>query len=250
MIRLGRVAQLARYPVKSMAGTTGESAEMGWHGFNGDRRFAFRRLEPDGRAPWLTASRLPGLILYRPFGEDAGTGEPLPTHVRTPRGNDLELRGEALREEIAGQCGVAVELVQLAHGIFDEASISVISDATITGIGNDVGAELDRRRFRANIVLETDGRAPFLEDGWVGGTLVFGDDESAPAVAVTSRDVRCVMINLDPETAKQDARVLKSVVQLNATNAGVYGSVVRPGTLHVGQSVSLVTDGSTQGRAH
>src|SRR5262245_26136402 len=51
---LGVVAELVRYPVKSMAGIAIESAFLGWHGFNGDRRFAFRREGEDGGFPWLT----------------------------------------------------------------------------------------------------------------------------------------------------------------------------------------------------
>jgi uncharacterized protein YcbX len=132
--------------------------------------------------------------------------------------------------------------MRLRHGIFDDAPVSVISLATIAGISRATGADLDRRRFRANIVLETHNSEPFLEDEWVGGTLVFGEREPMPAVSVTMRDVRCMMINLDPDTAKQDGRVLKTVVGLNANNAGVYGTVVRPGTIHVGQTVSLILD--------
>ena len=112
--------------------------------------------------------------------------------------------------------------------------------ATIAGIGRDVGVELDRRRFRANIVLETRDVEPFLEDGWVGGTLVFGNSEPRPAVSVTAHDVRCMMINLDPDTGTQDARVLKTVVRLNMNNAGVYGTAVHTGTIRVGDPVSLV----------
>jgi len=133
-----------------------------------------------------------------------------------------------------------VELMKLKHGIFDDASVSVISLATIAGIARETGAELDRRRFRANIVLETNKSEVFLEDEWVGGTLVFGDQEPRPAVSVTMRDLRCVMINLDPDTGAQDARVMKTVVRLNKNNAGVYGTVVQTGAIHVGQSVSLI----------
>ncbi len=239
---LGRVCELVRYPVKSMAGTVTESAFLGWHGLAGDRRFAFRRLGDDGGSPWLTASRVAELILYHPAGLDESTGEPLPTHIRTPAGTRVELRGAELQSEIAERFGGGVELMKLKHGIFDEASISVISLATIAGIGAEAGVNLDRRRFRANIVLETRDREPFLEDGWVGGTLVFGDREPRPAVSVTARDVRCVMINLDPDTGTQDKRVLKTVVRLNKNNAGVYGTVVRTGTIHVGDPVSLVVD--------
>ena len=242
MIQLGHVCELARYPVKSMAGTATESAFLGWHGLDGDRRFAFRRLGDDSGFPWLSASRLPKLILYHPLGLDESTGEPLPTHVRTPDGRHLELRSAELEREVAERFGSNVELMKFKHGIFDDASVSVISLATIAGVGREVGGDLDRRRFRANIVLETRNSEPFLEDGWVGGTLVFGDSEPKLAVSVTACDVRCMMINLDPDTGTQDARVLKSVVRLNKNNAGVYGTVVQTGTIRVGQPVSLVFD--------
>jgi hypothetical protein len=50
-----------------------------------------------------------------------------------------------------------------------------------------------------------------------------------------------VMINLDPDTAKQDPRIMKAAVRLNNNNAGAYTNVVRTGQLVVGQSVSLIT---------
>jgi len=239
---LGRVCELVRYPVKSMAGTATESAFLGWHGLDGDRRFAFLRLGDDSGFPWLTASRVAELLLYHPFGLDESTGEPLPTHVRTPAGTQLELRSEELQSEVAERFEKTVELMQLKHGIFDEAPVSVISLATIAGIGGEAGVDLDRRRFRANIFLETRDREPFLEDRWVGGTLVFGNSEPRPAVSVTVRDARCMVINLDPDTGRQDARVLKTVVRLNKNNAGVYGTVLQTGTIRVGDPVSLVLD--------
>jgi len=239
-IDLGPIHELTRYPVKSMAGVSADSAFLGWHGLAGDRRFAFRRLGDHSGFPWLSASRLPELILYHPFGLDARTGEPLPTHVRTPTGTELELRGLELEREIAERLGGGVELMNLKHGIFDDAAISVITFATIAGIGRTAETELDPRRFRANIVLDTRDQTPFDEDDWLGGTLLFGDAEPHPALRVTSRDLRCMMINLDPDTAAQDARIMKAVVALNDNYAGVYGTVVQTGAIHVGQHVTLV----------
>jgi uncharacterized protein YcbX len=242
MIELGHIRELVRYPVKSMAGIATESAFLGWHGLDGDRRFAFRRIGDGSGFPWLSASRLAALLLYRPFGLDESSGEPLPTHVRTPDGAEVELGSVELQSEIAGRFGGGVELMKLKHGIFDDAPISVITLATISGIGVEAGLELDRRRFRGNIVLDTHDRQPFLEDAWAGGTLLFGSGESRPAVRVTAHDVRCMMINLDPDTAVQDPRVLKTVVRLNDNNAGVYGTVVQTGMIRVGEPVSLVMD--------
>ena len=239
---IGHVHELMRYPIKSMAGTVIESTFLGWHGFAGDRRFAFRYLEGDSGFPWLSASRVPELLLYYPLGLDESTGETLPTHVRASTGRHLELRGAELRGEIAERCGSGVELMHLKHGIFDDAQVSLISLDTISAIGHETGMDLDRRRFRANIVLQTLDRDPFVEDAWVGGILVFGNSEPRPAMCVTARDVRCMMINLDPDTASQDPRVLKAAIRLNNNNAGVYATVVRMGTIRVGDPVSLISD--------
>jgi len=131
-------------------------------------------------------------------------------------------------------------LMKLKHGIFDEASVSVISLATISGIGSEVGQELDTRRFRANIVVATDSTEPFLEDRWIGGRLVFGSNEVGPMLWVTMRDLRCVMINLDPDTAEQDPSIMKAAVRLNENNAGAYANVARTGQVSVGQPVSFI----------
>jgi uncharacterized protein YcbX len=237
---LGRISAIYRYPVKSMAGELIEAARLGWHGIEGDRRFSFRRLADVGGFPWLTAGKLPELILYQPFGRDTSSDEPAPTHVRTPEGTNLELRSAALREDISRRYGGAsIELMRLKHGIFDEASVSVISLATIRNLEREAGRPLDVRRFRPNLVIDTHQDGPFGEDGWVGGVLEFGPDGSGAAVTVTMRDVRCMMLNLDPATAKQDPEVMKTVVRVNQNNAGVYGVIVRTGELRIGQSVRI-----------
>lgn len=239
-IEVGRVRELFRYPVKSMAGVALESAMLGWYGIAGDRRFAFRRTNDTTGFPWLTASRLPGLLLYQPFGQEANGAEPLPTHVRTPAGNELALRSDELRAELANQFGNDIELMKLNQGIFDAAGISLITRATLDGIAQTSGIERDSRRFRPNIVLETHASQSFHEDNWVGGTLIFGERETGAAISIMMRDERCMMINLDPDTARQHPAVLKAVVRMNQNNAGVYATVVREGTLAVGQLVTLL----------
>jgi uncharacterized protein YcbX len=88
-MELGRISAIFRYPVKSMAGELLDVARLSWHGIEGDRRLAFRRLTDKSGFPWLTASKLPQLLLYKPFGRNSNTAgsntaELLPTHVRTP----------------------------------------------------------------------------------------------------------------------------------------------------------------------
>jgi uncharacterized protein YcbX len=179
-------------------------------------------------------------VLYKPFGFDRNTAELLPTHVRTPDGKEYELRSNELRDEISRLYGSDVELMNLRHGIFDEASISVINLSTVHGVGRESGRNVDLRRFRPNVVIETNSAGPFEEDKWVGGTLLFGEENSGAAVSVTLRDERCVMVNLDPDTAERDSEVMKTIVRLNGNYAGVYCTVVRAGELRVGQLVTLL----------
>src|SRR5260221_8634012 len=83
-VKIGEVEALFRYPVKSMSGELLEVADLGWHGLDGDRRLAFRRTDDRGGFPWLTATKLPDLILFAP--ERRGPpppGEPPPPR-RTP----------------------------------------------------------------------------------------------------------------------------------------------------------------------
>jgi uncharacterized protein YcbX len=241
-MELGRISAIFRYPVKSMAGELLDVARLGWHGIEGDRRLAFRRLTDKSEFPWLNASKLPELLLYKPFRLESNNAELLPTHVRTPDGNEYELRSDELRKDVSSRYGGDVELMNLKHGIFDESPISVISLGTVGGVERESGRGeglCDLRRFRPNVVLETNSAEPFEEDRWVGRTLMFGEANSGPAVRITMKDERCVMVNFDPDTAARDSEVMKTVVRLNENYAGVYGTVVRAGELRVGQVVTL-----------
>lgn len=238
-MKIGRISAIFRYPVKSMAGESLDVASLGLHGIEGDRRLAFRRLADKSAFPWLTASRLPRLLLYKPFRLKSHAGEPLPTHVRTPDGNELELESEELRKEISIQHGSDLELMNLKHGIFDEGCVSVISFGTVRSIERESGRDIDLRRFRPNIVIETGRSKPFEEDSWVGRTLLFGEANIGAAVGITLKDERCVMVNFDPDTAERDSNVMKTIVRMNQNCAGVYGTVVKSGELRVGQVVTL-----------
>lgn len=242
IIHVGYVHELWRYPVKSMAGVATDSAFLGWHGLQGDRRFAFRRLNDNSGFPWLSASRLPELLLYKPQGVDENAQDPVPTNIRTPEGMDFPLGSAELQNSVAEKFGSPLELMKLRNGIFDETSVSLMHLATIAAIGREAGQTLDARRFRENILITSEATEPFLEDRWVGGRLVFGSNGVGPMINVTMRDERCVMINLDPDTAEQDPRIMKAAVRLNRNNAGVYGTVARTGQISVGQSVSLIVE--------
>ena len=243
LMEIGQVEAIFRYPVKSMGGERLEASELGWHGLEGDRRLAFRRMGSHDRSgfPWLSASKLPDLIRFAPQrrGNPAPGELDRPTHIRTPDGEELPVFGEELAAEVGRRYGARVEMMELKHGIFDEASISVIALDTVGEIGRLAGRSLDVRRFRPNVVVRLLRPGPFQEDEWVGGVLSFGVGDDAPAVTVTMRDVRCSMLNLDPDTASPAPEVMKAVVGAHQNTAGVYGAVTRVGRLAVGQTIFL-----------
>ncbi len=240
-IEIGKIEAIFRYPVKSMRGEPLDAATLGWHGLQGDRRFAFRRLNDGGAFPWLSASALPDLINFTPLrrGDGDGDGEALPTHVRTPEGEELPVFDAALAAEVSRRHRAPVEMMQLKHGIFDDGTISVITSETAREICQLAGRGADVRRFRPNVVVRSARPVPFEEDQWVGGVLTFGEGAEAPAVAVTLRDVRCSMVNFDPDGGPSAPEVLKAVVRANQNCAGIYGTVTRCGRLAVGQTIVL-----------
>ena len=238
-LEIGQVEGLFRYPVKSMRGEELAAAKLGWHGLDGDRRLAFRRIDDRSGFPWLTAGKLPELLLFSPLHRESAAHGDLPTHVRTPDGEQLPVFGEVLATEVERHYGAPVQMMQLKHGIFDDASISVIASDTVGEIGRLSGRKPDVRRFRPNVVVRLSRPGPFQEDGWLGGVLSFGEEDDAPAITVTMRDVRCSMVNLDPDSACAAPEIMKAVVRANQNNAGIYGTVTRTGRLAIGQAIFL-----------
>lgn len=240
-IEIGTIEALYRYPVKSMRGEALDAATLGWHGVEGDRRLALRRLDERGGFPWLTAGKLPVLTQFTPE-RDGGPDDALPTHVRTPEGERLTLFGDELAADVARRPGgTGVQMTHLKHGIFDDASLSVITSDTVGEVCRLAGRDADVRRFRPNVLVRSTRGTPFEEDAWIGGIVTFGDGDDAPAIAVTMRDIRCGMVNIDPDGGGTSPEVLKAVVRANDTVAGIYATVTRTGRLAVGQTIRLHT---------
>ena len=235
--KIGEIEGLFRYAVKSMSGELLEVADLGWHGLDGDRRLAFHRADDRGGFPWLTATRLPELILFAPQRRGPAPGPNLPTHVRTPEGEELAVFGHELATEVGRRHGSPVQMMHLDRGIFDEASLSVITSTTVGEIGRLSAQRPDVRRFRPNVLIASLRSVPFEEDEWVGGVLTFGEAGETASVGVTNRDERCSMVNFDPDSARAAAEVLKTIVRVRDNKAGVYGTVTRRGRLAVGQPV-------------
>jgi uncharacterized protein len=224
------VDSLHRYPVKSMRGQTLERAEVNWNGFEEDRRYAFMRTENRSGFPWLTGTKYPALTLYTAQLEPST----MSVRVTDSAGIERDLYDPDLTAQLEVAYGEPLRVTRSDRGIFDEFPISIVTRQSLTALEHDLSIPMDNRRFRANFVLDTADDQPFVEDQWVGSHLEFS---GGLVVRITTRDVRCSMINLEPDSANADPRVLKHVVRHRENCLGVYGHVEQPGWVGVGETV-------------
>jgi uncharacterized protein YcbX len=209
-----RVAELWRYPVKSMGGERLEEARLAEDGIAGDRVVAV--FDTSGRI--LTARTRPLLLGHRAtIGPD---GEPLVD------GRPWTDPAVARDVEAAGGPGARLQRVE-GSDRFDILPLLVATDGAIASLG------YDRRRFRPNLLV---GDVPGLaERTWEGRLLRAGEC----LIAVRDLRGRCVMTTFDPDNLSQDVNVLRRIVREMGGTLALNCSVARGGTLRVGDPVEL-----------
>jgi uncharacterized protein YcbX len=158
--------------------------------------------------------------------------------VTTAEGWELPWDDPAVAEEVGRALGHPVSLVRSAVGVHDAAPIHLLTTASLPAAQAWVaGEEIDRRRFRANVIVELDEPEPFAEAGWVGAALALGD--SGPVLQVVSPTERCAITTFDPDTLERDNRVLAGLACERENLFGIYARVARPGWARVGDAVTL-----------
>lgn len=121
---------------------------------------------------------------------------------------------------------------------FDAAVVHVLTTATLDRLrALYPQGRFEVRRFRPNMVIEiTNGGTTFVENAWIGRTLLIG---AAVRLNITGPCPRCVMTTLAQGDLRADAGILRTAAQHNQANVGVYASVLRGGKVRRGDSVSL-----------
>jgi uncharacterized protein YcbX len=214
-MRVGVVVGLWRYPVKSMAGQALDEVAVSWHGFAGDRRWAFLRENvPRSGFPWLTIRQRADLCRYRPWFADPAKPASSKTFVTTPEGREFEVIDAGLGARLGARA------VKLDRGTFDAMPLSLLTTGS--------AGELDVRRFRPNLLV--DGGP---EEAWVGRVLRIG----GLRMRVDRRDERCAVVNVDPETAQRNPEILRTIARERELCLGVYGSTIEPGLVSAGDAV-------------
>jgi uncharacterized protein YcbX len=259
---VGHVESLWRYPVKSMRGEQLQAAFVGFPGIYGDRLYALRSSAAPKGFPYLTGREQQLLLRCRPrFREPEQMMKPsnlaeaeaigpgltplyastteLALDVETPDGQMLSIDDprliDMLRKDIRDVHKLT--LIRSDRAMTDCRPISLFSVQTARKLGEELGIDIDKRRFRANIYFELVSDSPFGEDEFVGGKLQIG---ARTVIAVTDRDPRCKMITFDPDSGQANPDIMRQVAKDHDGKAGIYGAVVVEGIIHPGDKIALL----------
>lgn len=284
-----RVAEIHRYPVKSMQGERLMRAHIGPAGIPGDRAWALR----DEKRGGLTgAKKLPGLMsmaarfarepgeerspeVHIQFGDDTVSSasgdidaalsraldhpvtlwpllpaDQVEHYRREPPAEDTD-QTAALRalfgrteDEALPDLTQFPEVLATHHTppgtYFDAYPLLIMTRASLEALTEQaaaagIDATFDLRRFRPNLLLDTDEDG-FVENAWVGRTLALG----SARVRVEMACPRCIMTTHGFDDVPRDPRVMRALVRHNDGNLGVYASVVEAGSVSAGDDVTLV----------
>ena len=207
------VKGLWRYPVKSLAGEAIASAELTPDGIPGDRIVQVHG--PEG----VRTSRRQHLMLglHGTLGED---GRPLIDGHLWDSAAALALVKKAAGDDATLEAYDGLER-------FDVLPLLVATDGAVAEFGRDV------RRLRPNILIG--GVSGMDEIQWPGGTLRIGE----AVVRLDSLRARCPMTTVDPDSLERDPEVLKDIGRRFGGRIALNADVLRRGTIHVGDPVTL-----------
>jgi uncharacterized protein YcbX len=210
------VAELWRYPVKSLSGEPLTRAELTAHGIVGDRVVHIR----NARSHVVTARTKPRLLALRGTW-DATRGEPLidGREWQSPEA------AAAVRDAV-GEEAILVRDESLER--FDVLPLLVATDGAIAELG------VDRRRLRPNIVIA--GVEGLAEREWPGRKLRVGET----IISVAEVRERCVMTTYDPDTQVQDLSVLRRIVKQFGGRMALDCDVIQEGRLAIGDPVDVL----------
>ena len=231
-----RVEELWRYPVKSLQGERLDVAELGGEGIEGDRQWALFDLETGFG---LTARRVPELLFgasrLRP---DGGVEIVLPDGTVTAAdavlsdwlGRPVELRSAAAVTERPRFEAPDDNFAEARRGWHDwmggEGAFHDDSDGRVSLVSTATLGTWDRRRFRANVVLDGGG-----EDELVGTKVRLGE----ATLAIGCRIPRCVMVTRpQPGGIGRDTGVLKTIHRERGGELAIGAQVLAPGIVRTG----------------
>ena len=208
------LAELWRYPVKSMGGERLTEAAVDAGGIPGDRVVHVE--DQQGRV--VTSRSRPRLLLHHAtLGAD---GE--------PRVDGRPWNRDDVASDVRAAAGAGTRLVRDdGQERFDVLPLLVATDGAIASLGYDT------RRFRPNLLIG--GVTGLAERNWEGSHLHIGET----VVRMVSLRRRCVMTTFDPETAEQNVEVLLRIHRELGGLLALDCDVIQPGIVRVGDPVAV-----------
>ncbi len=273
---VGSVSRLWHYPVKSMAGEEVEESVVTERGLSGDRAFAVVDRETGEIASAKQPRKWARLLDCKASIGADGDG---PAVITLPDGRRLSSDDPGLSSALSELLGCAVSLEKSAapgatyeaswpdiEGVyqqgsethervsvaappgtfFDVSSIHLLTTASLARLGQEHPGSDDLRRFRPNLLLDTQESDGYVENAWAGRTLSVG---AAVRLRVILPTPRCVMTTLAQGELPIDVGVLRAIARSNLVEVGtpgramaclgVYAVVAQGGVVRRGDTVTL-----------
>lgn len=210
MQHIGDLANIWRYPVKSLAAEALQHTRVEADGIPGDR----------------------GAALFVESGH-ARLGKA----YRGKEHNLLHTVREAARAQRMGaERGVELRVrAQAGTHYFDDAPVSLVFDRWIEEVSRALDMPLDPLRWRPNFFAHAAADFAYGEEDLLGSTIELGD----VVLRVRDRIGRCVTTTYDIRTGEQDGEVLLYVARERGNTMGVYCEVEVAGTVRAGDALRL-----------
>ena len=264
--KIGSVASLHRYPVKSMMGEELNATRVGTKGFQGDRVFALADAETGKIASAKNPSKWPTLFHFRAtFLEPLNGGSLPPARITLPDGSVVLTEDKDIATRLSLSLGRPVRFLKNADAagtleeywpdmdglarrdvvtdeampaetFFDLGMIHLLTTATLDSFrALYPEGRFEPRRFRPNLVIQT---APdfkgFPENEWDEKILAIGSEVK---IKITGPCGRCVMTTLPQGDLPKDTGILKTAARHNQARVGAYASVLQGGIIRAGDLV-------------
>lgn len=252
---VGKVANLWRFPVKSMLGDALDAADFSLQGIPGDRCHVLWDEELDKKVTAVNVKRYPNLFAFKArYVEPPSSADALPEIIVTlPDGSEVRSNDVGTDAAISAQLGHPVRLLNANQREGDEQDapwhdaypVSVLTTSTLKTMESlQPDSRFDERRFRMNLIVDSVAEG-FAENDWIGSTLAVGPELR---LEIDRADARCIMTTLPQEDLPNDPAILAGLARHNRLQvgkgkypcAGVYARVSAPGRVSAGDEVRLL----------
>ena len=239
---IGRVAGLWRYPVQSMQGEALETAPLTETGIPGDRLWGVLNPAENkiaaaarGKKPWRDLIQWQARLKREP-----SAAEPLPpVAIRLPDGGGIDSEASDRDARISAAIGAATRLIarDADNQVYGYAPLHLLTSATLKAFTRHYpSGRFAPQRFRPNLLIDCGETEGFIEQDWIGATLLLGESR----LEVHEHCDRCVLTTLPQGDLPLDPGILKTSSEANGRRAGVYAKVTQPGRIRIGDELRLL----------